>query len=141
MSHPTFATIRNLSLATAAALTLASSVAFAQDYDNDRDAYRASEEVIVVAPPYRGGERSPTTGAPIRNVALSREIYVGDLDLRTRWGERALMNRIHATARTLCNKMDRMYPVSADNSPDCYRTAVNNAMDQAYDAIDRARNE
>ena len=48
---------------------------------------------------------------------------------------------IRSTARTLCNKIDRMYPVSADNSPDCYRTAVNNAMDQAYDAIDRARSE
>ena len=141
MSHPTFATMRNLVLGTAGAfaLCLAASSSSAQDYNDEPDSYRAGEQVIVVAPPYHG--RSSTTGAPIRDVAMSREVFIGDLDLRTRWGERALLTRVRSTARTLCNKLDHMYPVSDDNSPDCYRTAVDNAMAQAYDAIDRARSD
>jgi UrcA family protein len=114
-------------------MTLTAASAGAQSYSDDRDSYVANERVIVTAPPTYG--RGSTTGAPIRDVAFSREVRIDDLDLHTRWGQRALYGRIHATARSLCRKLDMMYPVSADNNPDCYRTAVDNAMAQAYDMI------
>jgi hypothetical protein len=36
-------------------------------------------------------------------------------------------------------KLDVRYPVSADNSPPCYSTAVRNAMYEADEAISDAR--
>ncbi len=139
MSKPILATSLRLLAAAGAFAALASS-ASAQSYSDNRDSYRAGEEVTVTAPRYRG-ERGSTTGAPIRNVAFSRDVYVGDLDLHTNWGVRALQSRIRSTARTLCSKMDRLYPVSADNSPDCFQTAVDNAMAQADDMIADSRGD
>jgi UrcA family protein len=68
---------------------------------------------------------------------------IGDLDLRTGWGVRELRNRISFTATTLCNRLNAMYPVSADgtNDRDCYRNAMRDAMAQAHDAIRAARGD
>lgn len=96
----------------------------------------ADEEVEVIAP--RHHERS-AIGAEIRDVALSQEVRFDDLDLRTAWGARALKARIRYTASNLCMKLDVRYPVSADNSPPCYATAVRNAMYEADEAISDAR--
>ena len=62
-----------------------------------------------------------------------------DLDLRTDWGARELRHRIEYTARVMCQRLDAMYPIKADNSPPCYRTAVEGAMYQADTAINQAR--
>jgi UrcA family protein len=96
------------------------------------------EEVIIEAPRYHHPERS-TIGAPIEDVAMSRTVRFDDLDLRTPWGARALRDRISYTARTLCNRMDFMYPVSTSDSPPCYRTAYEDGMAQADAAIAQAR--
>ena len=96
----------------------------------------ADEEVEVIAPRYH--PRS-AIGAEIRDVALSREVRFDDLDLRTAWGARELRARVRYTASNLCMKLDVRYPVSADNSPPCYSTAVRNAMYEADEAISDAR--
>jgi len=127
--------------ASAAGLALAASSALAQDNDRYGDgSYRNApqEEVEVIAPPYHA--RSSVTGAPIVNTALSQAVRYDDLDLRTDWGARALRDRIRATARDLCGRLDRLYPISTDDSPPCYRTALENAMYQADVAIGDARN-
>jgi UrcA family protein len=105
-------------------------------YDDEDTAYADEDEVVVQAPRARvRGEY----GAPIREVSLSREVSFSDLDLRTRSGERTLRARVHAMARTLCRQLDIMHPVAAPDSPDCYTTAVNDAMYEVDDAIAQAR--
>jgi len=94
------------------------------------------EQVIVRAPPY-GPQRS-TIGAPIVDVALSREVRFDDLDLRTVWGARALRERVRQTALSLCQQLENQYVVMEDGPP-CYRTAYDDAMDQADTAIRYAR--
>jgi len=96
-----------------------------------------TEEVIVRAPPYYGQQRSEI-GAPIEDVSLSREVRFDDLDLGTVWGQDALRDRIRRTAMSLCQDLENRYPVTADGSPPCYRTAYDDAMDQAESAIRNA---
>jgi UrcA family protein len=98
-----------------------------------------TEEVIVRAPPYHGPQRSEI-GAPIEDVSLSREVRFDDLDLRTDLGQGALRDRIRRTALSLCQDLANRYPVTADDgSPPCYRTAYDDAMNQAESAIRNAR--
>jgi UrcA family protein len=113
----------------ALALVLATS-ASAQSYASP------TEEVIVRAPQY-GPQRSEI-GAPIENVSLSREVRFDDLDLRTAWGARALRDRVRETAMNLCQQLENQYVTMDDNRP-CYRTAYEDAMDQAETAIRDAR--
>jgi UrcA family protein len=106
----------------------------APDYQNG-----PPEEVVVTAPPYRPYEERSAIGAPIFNVSLSGEVRYDDLDLRTSWGARELRARVRFAAQDLCRRMDQRYPISAVDSPDCYRTAYGRAMYHAEAAIDRAR--
>jgi hypothetical protein len=39
----------------------------------------------------------------------------------------------------MCQQLDAMYPIKADDSPPCYRAAVDQAMYQADAAISQAR--
>jgi len=123
----------------AAALSLALSAipAAAQDY---RDvSYGSTEEVIVTAP--RPPEARGSFGAPIRDVALSGDVRYDDLDLTTGYGARTLEHRVSRAARDLCRRLDVRYPVATADSPPCYQTAYEDAMDQADAAIAQARAE
>ena len=123
--------------AAALSLALGSQPASAQDYR--ATSYGPTEEVIVHAPP-PARERS-AIGAPIVDVALSGDVRYDDLDLTTRWGARVLQRRVSSAARDLCRRLDVRYPVATADSPPCYRTAYEDAMAQADDAIARARSE
>lgn len=118
---------------------LASVSAAAQDYGRYSDASyvaNSDEQIEVIVP--RHHARSPI-GAEVRDVALSREVRVDDLDLRTLRGERILRARIRSTAGELCRRLDFLYPVTAQDSPPCFRHAVQNAMYRADGLIDSAR--
>jgi UrcA family protein len=123
----------------ACGLALASGPAAAQDYGRYSDAPYATssdEQIEVIVP--RHHARS-SIGAEIRDVAMSREVRVDDLDLRTLHGERVLRARIRTTADQLCRKMDFLYPVTTEDSPPCFKRAVENAMYQADGLIYKAR--
>ena len=83
--------------------------------------------------------RQGELGAPIENVSLSREVRYDDLDLTTPDGIHELRARIRFTAAQECRQLDTMYPIAADDSPPCYRTAVEGAMEQADNAIAQAQ--
>lgn len=140
-SHPKS---HRLALLSAAALgmVLAASSASAQDYDRYGApvSYQngSSEEVEITAPRYHGAQRG-ASGAPIEDVAVSRGVRYDDLDLRTASGAHALKSRIRYTAQSLCRELDVMHPITADDSPPCYRTAVEGGMEQADAAIRNAR--
>jgi UrcA family protein len=124
--------------ASIAGLTFAAGGASAQSYADNEGYYdNQPENVIVVGPRYHR-ERGHL-GGPIETVSASRDVSFRDLDLRTHYGAHKLHQRIKSTARTLCNSLDNRYPVTADNSPDCYSNAVQEAMLQADDAIAQAR--
>jgi UrcA family protein len=131
-------------------MALAASSANAQQYDqygnpapnyapppNYAPASGPPEEITIYGP--RRHQERGDLGAPIQDVAYSRAVRFDDLDLRTDWGARELRNRIEYTARAMCQRLDAMYPIKADNSPPCYRTAVDQAMYQADAAISQAR--
>lgn len=147
---------RHLALAAAtvgavALLGLAAAPASAQEPYGDSDyqsgyggpgIYTADEEVEVTAPPYYRRHHHPrrsAIGAPIVDVAMSSPVRFDDLDLTTRHGAQRLRLRVRETARDLCHRLDLAYPVSAADSPPCYRTALDEAMPQANAAIRQAR--
>lgn len=128
-------------VAAAGVMMLAGSPVLAQDDDGYRyAAYGPDNETVHVTVPRYHPQRSPL-GAPYRLVSMSKGVYIGDLDLRTRRDVRVLRDRISYTARTLCHRLNAMYPVTAPNSPGCYTTAMDDAMYQADIAIARARGE
>ncbi len=112
----------------AAGMALVTAPAMAQPYPYGPDETTVGE--IVVSPPVLG--RS-AIGAPIRLVSTSRVVRFGDLDLGAPWGRHELRVRIERAARNACDDLEARYPVTADDSPDCYRTAVRNAMVDAED--------
>ena len=140
---------RLLLAASALGFALAASSANAQDHQygdaapnygqppSYGPAYGPPEEITVYGP--RRHESRGDQGAPIQDVAISQPVRFDDLDLRTNWGARELRNRIEYTARVMCQRLDTMYPIKADDSPPCYRTAVDQAMYQADAAISHAR--
>jgi UrcA family protein len=134
-----FLSTRNIFLAAAAVgLTLGFTVPTkAQDYR--AVSYGSTEEVIVTTP--RPGQERGSFGAPIVDVALSGKVRYDDLDLTTGYGARTLEHRVSRAARDLCRRLDVRYPVATADSPSCYRTAYNDAMEQADNAIARARGE
>ena len=105
------------------AASLTTTPVLAQDYNPFTD---NSERIIVTAP------RAPVTrsrlGGPIVDVSLSRTVRIDDLDLNTSDGMDRLRSRVSFTARTLCDRLDRFYPIATDDSPPCFRTAVREAF-------------
>ena len=130
---------RNILLGAAAlGLTLGFALpATAQDY---REASYGSTEEVIVHAPHQTPQRS-AIGAPIVDVALSSDVRFDDLDLTTGGGVRVLEHRVRAAAHDLCRRLDVRYPVATSDSPPCYQTAYADAMEQADDAIARARSE
>ena len=106
-------------------------------YDYDRGYSSQTEEVIVTAPRYRAESRGHL-GGPIVDVSYSRAVRVDDLDLNTSWGRRELLSRVRVTAKSLCDRLDRFYPVGVEDggysggygtgNRACFERAVDRAM-------------
>lgn len=125
-------------LLAAGTLLLLGASANAQGYGyRDADYTTADEDVTVSVPRY-APQRSPL-GAPYRYISMSKGVYVGDLNLRTRRGVSIMRDRISYTARSMCRQLDVRYPITAPGSPGCYTTAMNDAMYQANIAVAEAR--
>ncbi len=92
------------------------------------------EQITVTAPHLN--QRSPI-GAPIIDVAMTREVRFDDLNLRTRHGARELRSRVGFAAKTLCQSLDNRYP--APNNDRCMEVAYRDAIVRADDAIAAAR--
>jgi UrcA family protein len=118
-----------LALAVVSLTALAALPAKAQPYDPYDTGYASGE--IVVQPPRTLGRSA--IGAPIRLVTAQRVVRFDDLDLASYDGRQALRHRIQRAARDACDYLDARYPITDENSPDCYSTAVRDAMMQAED--------
>ena len=76
--------------------------------------------------------------APIVDVAYSRVVCFGDLDLSTSNDVSELRSRLHFAAWTLCDQLNSFYPVSAELDGSglapllgCYHRAFGQALYQA----------
>jgi UrcA family protein len=108
--------------ASACAASLTATPVLAQD-----NPFGDNSERITVTAPREPVARS-RIGGPIVDVSLTRNVRVDDLDLNTTDGRDALRSRVSFTARTLCDRLDRFYPITAEGSPPCYRQAVEQAL-------------
>jgi UrcA family protein len=108
---------------------------------SDRDYANSTDEVIVRGRHHHRYQERSYTGAPIDTVSLSRVVYFDDLDLTTRWGARRLEQRVSQAASSACDQLDVDYPISAEDSPPCYQTAMHDGMRQAHRAIAQARGD
>lgn len=108
---------------TACAVCLTASPVLAQDDNPFGD---EGERIIVTAP--RAPVARSRIGGPIVDVSVSRNLRIDDLDLNTSNGMDRLRWRVSFTARTLCDRLDRFYPIAADGSPPCYQNAVRGAL-------------
>ena len=133
----------------ALALVFSASPVFAQNYGYDDDngyvvPAPGTEEVIVTAPRYHEPQRGHL-GGDIVDVSYSRTVRADDLDLNTRWGRHELFDRVRVTAQTLCNRLDRFYPVGVEDSSysggNDSRACVHDAVARAMDSVEVANRD
>jgi UrcA family protein len=83
--------------------------------------------------------RSPTTGAPIESVTLSRPVSYSDLDLSTSKGAHELDSRVAAEAKALCDELDKLFPLTPPDAA-CLKKATDGGMGLAKKLIAAAGN-
>ena len=109
--------------------------AVAQSYG----AYGPPEEVTVTAPPLRG--ESTRLNGPLEKVSLSVVVPYSDLDLVTRRGALTLRARVRDAAYQTCAQLAQAYPVYELQGTSCIKTAMQNGLVRADEAIGTARQE
>jgi UrcA family protein len=126
-------------LAGAAGLMLASAPAFAADTERDETAALNRAEVRVEAPRLHV-DRSRLNAPPGR-VSASIAVRYDDLDLRSHRDALELRLRVRDAARDVCTHLAEAYPVYEAPGTSCYKTALQDAMVRANEAIDNAHFE
>ncbi len=119
---------------------LLGTAAYAQDngrYDNAAYSNDDQEKIIVTAPRFHV-DRSAPLGVPDK-VSLSQSVAYDDLDLTTRAGARELRERVVAAARDVCGQLADAVPVAEEHGTSCFRTARQDALIKADEAIRDAR--
>lgn len=119
----------------------AGSRAGAQEYPPTAGYANIPNEQVIVRMPFAPRYRvdHPRLNVPLENVALSKPVYYGDLDLRTRGGAHALRTRVREAAYTVCDQLIDMYPVGEETDSQCFRNALSDSMARADAAIQNAR--
>lgn len=141
-SKPGRMALTSVILAGAAGVFLISPAASAQPYGGPYAPapYPAgpTEEVTVTAPPFT--QETTRLNGPLEAVSMSMTVPYGDLDLRTYHGARMLRMRVRDAARSVCTQLADAYPVhQLVHGAPCYRTAVDNGLVRADEAISSAR--
>ncbi len=128
-----------IGLLCASGALVVANAALAQQEDEEREEGQAQlEEMIVIEAPRVVRQqvgRSPTTGAPVELISLSRRVSYADLDLQMHADVMELERRINDTAEEACMQLAELYPLGDTDMPTCVRQAVAGAMEQAEEAI------
>lgn len=77
--------------------------------------------------------RSASTGAPLEQVRLSRDVSYADLDLRKHEDVMMLHTRINQAAKDVCAELDGMFKLEQKD-----RTCVGQAVSRAMKGADMA---
>ena len=75
------------------------------------------------------------TGASDQVISISRRVSFADLNLATYSGSQEVEARVRSAAKTLCDKLDQMYPTSLINVQACVGNAVSKGMADVRVAI------
>ena len=79
------------------------------------------------------------TGDSGELISISRRVSFADLNLATYSGSQEMETRVRSAAKTLCDKLDRLYPTSRINLQTCVADAVSKGMADVRVAIAAAR--
>lgn len=96
------------------------------------------EEIVVLSAPRTIKTvvgRSSSTGAPIENIELRRQVSYADLDLAEEADVETLDKRIRETARESCKQLSNLYPTGEPDEFECIKLAIRGAKDQRDAAI------
>jgi UrcA family protein len=132
MSRHTFAHVARFSIVAAGALGL--SPAFGQQSGIK------IEEITVIAPwsVNRQVVNQTPAGGKTELVSLTRHVYYGDLDLAKHADVLTLEQRVNEIAKTTCDQLSKMYPLSGANPPNCVEKAAASAKPEMDRAIAEA---
>lgn len=103
------------------------------------------EEIVIQAPISVDRETVHSASDPTARteiIELSREVYIGDLDLSRYADVKELESRIERTAKDSCNKLNEMFPLSETRSKDarrCVDRAIKSARAEKEAAIAAAQ--
>jgi len=75
------------------------------------------------------------TGASDQVISISRRVSFADLNLATYSGSQEVEARVKSTAKTICDKLDQLYPTSRINVQACVGDAVSKGMADVRVAI------
>lgn len=94
--------------------------------------------ITVMAPRARQTGRS-SIGAPIMTLTAQSIVYFDDLNLGTEAGRDELHDRVEEAARSSCQWLDEVYPLSRSMTADseCVNSAIASAEAQVDAAIAR----
>ena len=126
-------------VATAMLLTLAAAPTFADEADKEL------EEIIVQAPISVERKELNSISDPIVKtelIELSRQVYIGDLDLSQYADVKELESRIELIAKDSCAKLAQMFPLNSSRSKDarrCVDLAIKSALAEKEAAIAAAQ--
>jgi UrcA family protein len=100
-------------------------------------AFAQQPESEFVVSSSRSGElaHASVTGASAHVISVSQRISYADLNLTSYSGFQEIEARVRSTAKTLCDKLDRMYPTSRINTETCVGQAVSQSMADVRVAI------
>ncbi len=105
----------------------------AQDMSASKPDTRPS--ITVYAP--RARQTGTTyTGVPIETLTTQSVVYIDDLNLRTEAGRDELHDRVESAAKSACEWLDEVYPMSPSMTTD--NECVNDAMARAEDQVKAA---
>jgi UrcA family protein len=96
-----------------------------------------TENVIVIAPPYRTDHSSL---APTEITKLSMNVAYDDLDLRSAAGASELRARVRDAAHDVCGRLVARFPHALYDTTSCYKQALHGGLNRADTAIHEARN-
>ena len=68
-------------------------------------------------------------------ISISARVSFADLNLATYSGSQEVEARVRSTAKTLCDKLEQMYPTSLINIQSCVGNAVSKGMSDVRVAI------
>ena len=98
-------------------------------------AQESGAEFIVSSARPSGFSNSSLIGATDEIISVSQRVSYADLNLATTSGSREMEARVRNTAKALCDKLERKYPLSAVAVETCVRDTVNKGMADVRTAI------
>jgi UrcA family protein len=78
---------------------------------------------------------STYSGIPVKNISLSYEVSLDDLDLATSAGLIAAEKRVNNAAAAACKEINKQEPLAPPADESCAKTAANKAIAQLHASI------